>query len=316
MGTLINAAELEDKVSKVELARRLGVSRAMLYYQHKRPAKDDELRVAIEQVMHNHPGYGHRRIADELQVNRKRVLRVMKLYKLKPARRCKTPKKPDDLAKEALNFPDITRILSPLAPSVVWVSDFTFIHYQGSFVFLATVIDLFTKQVLGANVMLRHTSELPLTALKMALAYAQPPDWCHSDQGSEYDSDAMLSELAKHNIQVSMTPKASPWRNGAQESFFGRFKIEFGHPERFETLAQLIEAIYAFIAYYNNQRIHTRLRMSPDKFKNLWLQKMSTTFPQVISLPQTPSCQHASTSACDQHLASSFTTTNLNNFEE
>jgi transposase InsO family protein len=77
----------------------------------------------------------------------------------------------------------------------------------------------------------------------------------------------MLSELAKHNIQVSMTPKASPWRNGAQESFFGRFKIEFGDPERFKTLADLIEAIYAFIAYYNNQRIHTKLRMPPSKFQ-------------------------------------------------
>jgi putative transposase len=308
---------LSDKVSKVELASRLGVSRSMLYYQHRRPAKDEELRVAIEAVMLKHPSYGHRRIADALKINRKRVLRVMKLYNLKPARRCRTPCKLDDLGKEALNFADITRILSPIAPSVVWASDFTFIPYQGSFVYLATIIDLFTKEVVGAHVMIRHTSELPLTALKTALAQARQPDWFHSDQGSEYDSDVMLSQLAMHNIQVSMAPKASPWRNGSQESFFGRFKIEFGDPERFDTLARLIEAIYAFIAYYNSERIHTKLRMSPVQFKKLWLVKQQlTTFPQVISLPQTPSCRNSSSSANVLDLTTSFTTTNLNTFEE
>ena len=247
----------------------------MLYYKPKRPVKDEELRGAIESVMQDNPGYGHRRVADALEINRKRVLRVMRLYKLKPARRSKTPSKPNDQGKEALHFPDITRVLSPVAPSVVWVSDFTFIAYQGRFVFLATVIDLFTKEVVGANVMIRHTSELPLTALITALKHRAPPSWYHSDQGSEYDSDAMLSELAKHNIQVSMTPKASPWRNGSQESFFGRFKIEFGDPERFQTLAELVEAIYAFIAYYNNQRIHTKLRMPPARFNRLWVEKQN-----------------------------------------
>lgn len=255
--------------------------------------------------MLKHPGYGHRRVADALKINRKRALRVMKLYNLKPARRCQSPKKLADRGKPDVNFSDITRVLSPIAPNFLWVSDFTFISFQGTFVYLATILDRFTAEVLGASVMTRHTAELPFSALQAALEYTgSPPAWCHSDQGSEYNSDQFLSELAKHNIQVSMSPKASPWRNGAQESFFGRFKVEFGDPDRFETLSELIEAIYAFISYYNTERIHTRLRMAPNAFKQAWCDSKTrlgskafindqlfnkkhqlTTYQQLMSLP-------------------------------
>lgn len=312
---------MDKKVSKKALALELGVSRSMLYYKHKRPVKDEQLRVAIEAVMIKNPGYGHRRVADSLKVNRKRVLRVMKLYGLKPARRCRSASKPDDIGNSAVNFPDITRVFCPIAPNVLWISDFTFIPYKGSFIYLATILDRFTAEVLGASIMVRHTAELPLTALQVALVHSEmTPDWCHSDQGSEYNSDAFLSELAKHNIQVSMSPKASPWRNGAQESFFGRFKVEFGDPERFENLAELMEAIYAFIAYYNQERIHTRFRMSPAQFKAAWLQKQKflTTYPQLMSLPPDPPpddyCYGVATD--QQHTDTSFTTTNFICFEE
>ncbi len=278
---------MEEKVSKSELARRLGISRASLYYKPKRIETDEQLRQAIEAVMLLNPGYGHRRVAYALKINHKRAQRVMRLFNLKPARRCRTPNKPGDAGQEAVNFPDITRVFCPIAPNALWVSDFTFISYRGSFIFLATILDRFTAEVLGANVMTRHTTELPLVALTRALQQADlMPLWCHSDQGSEYNSDLFISELAKQGIQVSMSPKASPWRNGSQESFFGRFKIEFGDPERFETLPELIEAIYAFIHYYNTERIHTRLRMPPAEFKKSWIAKtqLLTTYQQVISL--------------------------------
>jgi len=274
IGYVNSHPDLSEKVSKSEVARRLGVSRASLYYKPKKPIADEALRQAIEVVMLKHHGYGHRRVADALGINRKRALRVMKLYNLKPARRCKTPTKPGDAGKEALNFPDITRIFSPIAPHVLWVSDFTFINFHGRFVFFATVIDRFTTQVLGANVMLRHTTELIEGAFNQALATADCTPQCfHSDQGSEYGSDRFLALLSTLSVQISMCPKASPWRNPQQESFFGRFKVEFGDPDRFETLAELIEAIYAYVAYYNNDRIHTRLRMSPVEFRNLWHQR-------------------------------------------
>ena len=278
---------MEEKVSKAELARRIGISRASLYYKHKGPKADEELRQAIEAVMFHNPGYGHRRVADALKINRKRALRVMKHFNLKPARRCRTPNKPNDTGKADAGFSDITRLFCPTTPNTFWVSDFTFISYQGRFIFLATILDRFTAEVLGANVMTNHSAELPLGALLQALKQADLyPLWCHSDQGSEYNSDIFLSVLAKYNIQVSMSPKASPWRNGSQESFFGRFKVEFGDPERFETLPELIEAIYAFIYYYNHERIHSRFRMPPVKFKNHFVNKQKlTTYKQLTSLP-------------------------------
>ena len=85
-----------------------------------------------------------------------------------------------------------------------------------------------------------------------------------------------------------MSPKASPWRNGSQESFFGRFKTEFGDPDRFDSLEELVAAIYSHIAYYNNLRIQSRVRMAPAIFYQQWQDQHSQllpSYPQVISLP-------------------------------
>lgn len=264
--------EAEEKaLSKSELARRLGVARSTLYYKPKRPQLDEQLRLEIEAVMVKNHGYGHRRVADALHINRKRARRVMKKFGLKPSRRASTPRKPQDHGLEPASFPDILSLLSPIAPGIVWVADFTFISFHGSFVYLATVLDRFTGEVLGVNIRTDHSQELVIGALLDALSRSgSVPQYFHSDQGSEYRAEQSLAMLAEAGINVSMSPKASPWRNGAQESFFGRFKVEFGDPNRFASLPELVEAIYAQIAYYNNERIHTRLRTSPRKFRARW----------------------------------------------
>jgi putative transposase len=245
-----------------------------MYYKHKLPEKDEGLRLEIEAVMLVHPGYGHRRIAQELGISKERARRVMRKFHLKPARRAKTPEKPLDRGREAEPYPDITSILSPCAPYVVWVSDFTYICYHGIFVYLATILDLFTGEVMGAQVMTSHSAELVLRALVAALLRSGVvPDWFHSDQGSEYISTEVRSLLAGLGVAISLSPKCSPWRNGAQESFFGRFKVEFGDPERFETLDQLVEALYQHVAYFSCYRIKNKLRKSPLEFKNLWLEQ-------------------------------------------
>jgi len=98
--------------------------------------------------------------------------------------------------------------------------------------------------------MTEHSAELVVRALKMALFGAdQASAWFHTDQGSEYRSYALTKVLGQHGIQASHSPKSSPWRNGSQESFFGRFKVEFGDPERFSSLSELMEAIYCYIGY-------------------------------------------------------------------
>ena len=258
----------------------------MLYYQHRQPSKDEELRVRIEAVMLKNPGYGHKRVADALEISRKRAKRVMKLFNLKPARRAKSPVKAGDIGQPESHKPDILTRLSPIAPDVVWIADFTYIWFHDRFVYLATVIDRYTREVLGFSVMTEHSAELVLRALRMALLKAEIlPIWFHSDQGSEYTSGSVERLLAQHKIEISHSPKSSPWRNGSQESFFGRFKTEIGDLERFNTLSELIEAIYCHIAYYNTERIHTAHRVAPSVARERYKKRL-TTYPQVISLPR------------------------------
>ena len=280
---------MAPKGTKSALAKELGVSRGMVYYHHKQPGKDEHLRRRIEAVMLKHPSYGHKRIADDLKISRKRVRRIMKLYGLKPARRARAPSKPDDQGKPESNAPDILSKLSPIAPDTVWVADFTYIWFHNRHVYLATVMDRFTREVLGVSIMTDHSAELVVRALTMALRGADStPQWFHSDQGSEYTSYALTHLLEQNNIQVSHSPKSSPWRNGSQESFFGRFKVEFGDPERFSALSELMEAIYCYISYYNTERIHTAHRAPPVTARQKHL-AIHTRYPQVMSLPRTPS---------------------------
>lgn len=261
--------------NKTKVAKELGVSRSSLYYKPQLPDKDELLKTEIEKVMLLHSAYGHRRIADELKINRKRISRVMKKYSLKPARRAKTPQKE---SSPKADFPNVIQLLSPIAPSEIWAADFTYISFQGSFIYFATVVDLFTKEVLGFAVKTSHDTSLILEALDMALATAETtPTWFHNDRGSEYRSQKFEDLLTSLNIKISISPR--PWFNGCQESFYGRFKTEFGDPERYDSLPELIEAICFYVHYYNNFRIHTRIRMSPIEFKIKWQNNQKLNLP-------------------------------------
>jgi transposase InsO family protein len=281
------------------MAKELGISRASLYYKRKIPDKDEELRRQIEEVMEQNPGYGSPRIAIVLKVNKKRIARVMKKFGLKPARRSKTPRKPQDQGNQPLSHPNILAKLSPLAPNVVWVSDFTFISYMGEFIYLCTVIDVFTGEVLGFNISRRHDSSFVRLAIERALQKTtKTPVWFHSDQGSEYDSDNIRQWLVAQGINISMNPKGSPWCNGSQESFFGRFKVEFGDFQRFNTYSDLLEELYSQLSYFSNIRIKTKLKMSPAEFRKCWEEqnkKISTSYqsppdPLNRALPDSAAC--------------------------
>lgn len=252
--------------SKKELARQLGVSRQSLYYQPKLPEKDLRLKVEIERVMSVHKAYGHKRIALNLGLNKKRILRVMKIFNLKPQRKRRTPEKPQDLGQAPMAIPNLIKGIIIDAPNHVWVSDFTFLPYFGRFVYLATLEDIFTRQVVGWEVSVRHNADLVAQALLNALDHYPASKITHSDQGSEYRSQRYLNLLKCLNIQPSMSHKASPWENGHQESFYSGFKLELGHPESYPTLGELIEAIARQIYYYNNLRIHTALKCPPAVF--------------------------------------------------
>jgi len=251
---------------KTELARKLGISRGLLYYKPKLPAKDLKLKADIEKVMRKHKAYGHRRIALELNINKKRVKRVMKLFDIKVKRQRKKPFKPKDSSQEASAIPNLISALTIETPNQVWVSDFTYLPYFGRFVYLATVEDVFTRRVVGWAVAKRHCKELVAYALLDAIENQMLPEIIHSDQGSEYRSEDYLNLLKSLSIKPSMSQKASPWQNGYQESFYSGFKLELGHPEIYPKLGELVEAIARQIYYYNHERIHTALRCPPETF--------------------------------------------------
>lgn len=269
--------------NKSALARELKVSRSSLYYRPKKPDKDEALRREIERVMLKNPGYGSPRVAIALKINEKRAARVMKKFGLRPARRGKIPYKPADQGRESLEYPCILSRLSPIAPDIVWASDFTFICYRGVFVYLCTVIDVFTGEVLGFNISRTHDANFVLLAIKRAVERTGTvPQWFHSDQGSEYASTLVRTYLTSRGVSVSMNPKSSPWCNGSQESFFGRFKVEFGDFDRFDTYAELLEELYQQLHYFTFERIKTKLRMAPADFRQHWIDCQ----PDIHSNPQ------------------------------
>lgn len=156
-------------------------------------------------------------------------------------------------------FPDHTQ-------SGAWVQDFTYLWFQGSWHYLAVVLDLKTRQVVGWRLGTRHTSELTFAAVLDALSRHPSPTILHSDQGSEYLAAKHHVLCEKLEITLSTSDKASPWQNGFMESFFGKFKDDLGVLNHFEDLPHLHEAIALQLHYYSHSRIHTALKMSPAAY--------------------------------------------------
>ncbi len=250
--------------NKSALARELGVSRRLLYYTHVQEEKDWCTKQLIEEALRKHPAYGHKRLATHLKINKKRVLRVMKKYGIKPYRR--RTKKYEKRPKDSV-FPNLLLTEVPQGPGDIWASDFTHIvKYNGRWVYLATIIDLFTREVVGWSVLTNHSTQLVLNAWCHAIHYHPPPRIIHSDQGSEYTSADYTACVHTTGTQLSMSAPGCPWENGFQESFYGKMKIEFGDPTRFDTLGELIAALHEAIHYYNTERIHSALKMAPRQF--------------------------------------------------
>lgn len=263
------------RATKAGLARELGVSRASLYYRPRPRPPDDALKAGIEGVMAEHAAYGHRRVAVALGRNRKAVRRVMRKFGLRPRlRRRFRPAKPDGLGRPESPVPNVLAGSRPLFPNAVWAGDFTYVWLLGRFWYVATVIDVRTREVVGWSVANHHTAALVMEAFRDAVRRAgTAPAWFHSDQGSEYDAEAFAALLALHGTGQSMSRKGCPWQNGFQESFYSNFKLELGDAGRFAHEGELIEAVHGQIAYYNNRRIHSALGMPPVGFRESLKQK-------------------------------------------
>lgn len=255
------------KDGKILTSKALGVSKSAIYYRSKKLEKDWQLKTKIEEVLSGNPSYGYRRVADALRINKKKAQRVMKFFSMKAYRR--RGRKPKKKGLANIFYPNLLKMNFPERPDQIWAADFTYIPFKGKFLYLATVMDLFTREVVGWSVLTNHSVQLVLQSLFTALAYHPRPKIFHSDNGQEYGSRLFLRALNEFGIYISRSNKKAPWENGYQESFYSQFKVDLGDPGRFKTLGELVYEIHHLIWKYNHTRIHSSLRMPPILFAKL-----------------------------------------------
>jgi putative transposase len=233
--------------------------------------KDKQVKSDIEDTFKDHPAYGHRRLAIELTMNHKKILRIMHKYHIKPPRlwyqKKFTTRSDTDYQMKYTNVLKDTA-MDKYGINDIWSSDLTYIKYQEKFYYLAIIQDIVSKEIVGFNMSDKHDSDLVLKTLKEAVVYTKTtPKILHSDRGREYLSSNCTDFLEGLNIAVSVSDPGSPWQNAWSESFFSRFKNESGAFSRFATLGELVEYIFGYVSYYNNKRIHSTIKMSPYQFK-------------------------------------------------
>lgn len=258
------------QVSKSFLSVLLNISRKSLYLvSQKQLTKDEILRDEILKVLDQNPSYGHRRVALELGIGKRRARRVMKKYGIKPYKRKARWTKRDDQGRPPAPYQNLVKGTWPKRPGQILVRDFTYLVFKSKRYYLATYMDLFTREIVGWYVSSRHTKDLVLEAFLDTLRTLDGlPQIVHTDQGAEYTSKEYINFLTEMSINISMSKKASPWENGFQESFYNNFKTDLGLEfDRFNSLGQFIEAIHQTISYYNSKRIHTKLKMPPIEFR-------------------------------------------------
>lgn len=231
-------------------------------------------------VHEEHPRYGVRRLAAELGWSQVKARRIRSLAGVTIARRSKKYGKrtrpeiraPANALKPYAVFRDATRPQAGMdyrgmTTASAWVQDFTYLWVDRQYHYLAVVLDLKTRQVLGWKLGLRHTSNLTFTALLDALSRHPVPAILHSDQGSEYLSYKHQELCERLEITLSVSTKASPWQNGFMERFFGTLKEELPPLNTLKSTEQLLEAIAMTVHYYNHKRRHSALNnLSPAAY--------------------------------------------------
>jgi len=261
---------------------RIGIARSSYYAQPLALRERDKQAVAVLRAAHEqHPLYGVRRLSLHLGWSQHKARRIRSLASIRIARPTKKKRYGISAPAEILAAPNALKRFAHyrnetrpqdgmsyagMVDSGGWVQDFTYLWFQRSWHYLAVVLDLKTRQIVGWKLGLRHSSELTLAALRDALNKHPAPTILHSDQGSEYLSYKHQLVCDQFEITLSCSKRASPWQNGFMERFFGSFKPELGKLTQYQDLGQLYEAIALTVHYYNHDRIHLALKMSPAAY--------------------------------------------------
>jgi putative transposase len=270
---MATAPESADALPVTRICHALSLGRATYYrWQQAGPApeEDVELRAQIQLIALEMPVYGYRRITHALQrqgvlVNHKRVLRLMREDNLLCLRK-KGFVRTTDSTHALVVYPNLRPELSVNGLDQLWVADITYVRLQQEFVYLAVLLDAYSRRCIGWALDRFLEAELALAALRMALAMRpiRPGLVHHSDRGVQYASHAYTNLLKDHGIRISMSRTGNPYDNAQAESFIKTLKYEEVHLFEYQHLDEARKRIGHFIEeVYNEKRLHSALGYRP-----------------------------------------------------
>ena len=277
----------EPMFSIGRMSDMLGVSRSGYYHFIKRvpsqrKQEEERLLIKIKAIYEaSRQTYGSPRIHAELKdqgesCSRKRIARLMKRAGImaKMTRKFKVTTRVNANAKAAPNL--LAQNFTAEEPNQRWVADITYIYTLEGWLYVACVLDLFSRKIVGLAMKDRMTDNLVITALEQALTHRNPSSGLmhHSDKGSQYTSRDFQKKLSQHTIIASMSGTGNCYDNAAMESFFHTLKTEHVYFERYQTREQAQKSIFEYIeVFYNRQRRHSTLNyMTPLAFEQNYQQ--------------------------------------------
>ncbi len=272
----MQALVAQERGSVKMICETVGIPRSTYYYRLQR-GEASQLEADLETVAGQFPKYGTRRITHQLrrapydyQINRKRVQRIMRQKRLlRPLKRAKY--RTTDSQHPYPRYPNLVAELEITQPEQVWVCDITYVRLGQGFVFLAIVMDVFTRAIRGWNLSRSLDVDLTLVALQRALSLCIPKIH-HSDQGIQYAAQAYTDLLKQNSIQISMATQGKPEENGYAERLMRTIKEEEVDLSEYLDLDDARRQIECFIEdVYMTKRIHSALGyLTPAEFEAAW----------------------------------------------